>query len=58
MINLLAKRVQYRDCLANGWILEDFPKTRQQAITMARKGLLPSNVLYLRGDLKKTFQRA
>jgi adenylate kinase family enzyme len=28
MVTLLAKRLQAKDCLANGWILEDFPRTR------------------------------
>lgn len=28
MISLLCKRTQSRDCLQNGWIIEDFPKTR------------------------------
>lgn len=31
MIQLLAKRTQQKDCLQNGWILEDFPKTKLQA---------------------------
>lgn len=28
LINLLLKRIQFKDCQTNGWILEDFPKTR------------------------------
>jgi adenylate/nucleoside-diphosphate kinase len=31
MINLLRKRIQQRDCLERGWVLEDFPKTKFHA---------------------------
>jgi len=31
MVTLLAKRLKAKDCLANGFILEDFPRTRGQA---------------------------
>jgi adenylate kinase family enzyme len=31
MVILLAKRIRSKDCLANGWVLEDFPRTRAQA---------------------------
>jgi adenylate kinase len=46
-INLLLKRIAYKDCVLNGWILEDFPKTRNQAVMMTRKGIVPTNVFYL-----------
>jgi adenylate kinase family enzyme len=28
LVSLLLKRVQMKDCTQNGWVLEDFPKTR------------------------------
>jgi adenylate kinase family enzyme len=28
MVSLLAKRLQAKDCLQNGYIIEDFPRTR------------------------------
>lgn len=28
LVSLLLKRVQMKDCQTNGWVLEDFPKTR------------------------------
>lgn len=31
MVTLLAKRLKEKDVLANGFILEDFPRTRGQA---------------------------
>jgi adenylate kinase family enzyme len=41
MVTLLAKRLKAKDCLANGFILEDFPRTRGQAQQMARMGITP-----------------
>lgn len=29
LTNLIYKRTQMKDCLANGWILEDYPQTRE-----------------------------
>lgn len=48
LVALLAKRLKAKDCLKYGWIIEDFPRTRQQAIYMARNGINPSNVFHLR----------
>ena len=28
LVSLLIKRVQMKDCMSNGWVLEDFPKSR------------------------------
>jgi adenylate kinase family enzyme len=28
LLDLILRRVQMRDCLENGWILENYPKTR------------------------------
>lgn len=28
LIQLIGKRIERRDCRENGWVLEDFPKTR------------------------------
>ena len=48
MINLLMKRIQFKDCQTRGWILEDFPKTKNQALFLAKRGLVPSNIIHLR----------
>lgn len=29
LVRLIVKRLQCKDVMANGWVLEDFPKTRQ-----------------------------
>lgn len=31
LVNLLTKRMMFEDCQTNGFILEDFPRTRNQA---------------------------
>lgn len=57
LIGILAKRLKAKDCLKNGWIIEDFPRTRQQAMLMARSGINPANVFHLRISHKEVFQR-
>jgi adenylate kinase family enzyme len=48
MVSLLIKRVQMKDCQLNGWVLEDFPKTRNQAMFMAKRGIVPTNVFLMK----------
>ncbi len=57
MIALLQKRTQSKDCLQNGWILEDFPKTKLQAQMMAQAGLNPTNVLFIRISNEEVYSR-
>lgn len=47
LVQLIQKRVEMSDCASKGWVLEGFPHTRAQAILMAKKSLLPSNVVML-----------
>lgn len=47
LIQLIIKRVQDRDCLEKGWMLEDFPKTRAQAVAFARANIQPATVVNL-----------
>lgn len=35
LVKLLYRRLQQRDVRRNGWILENFPNTREQAVLMA-----------------------
>jgi len=53
----LAKRLQARDCLANGWVIEDFPRTRAQAAQMARLGVVPANVFLVRVSVEEVYLR-
>lgn len=45
------------DCARKGWVLEGFPHTRAQAILMAKKSLLPSNVIVLNIPLETVYKR-
>lgn len=38
-------------------MLEDFPKTRNQAIMLAKRGIVPTNVFHIRTDIEETYKR-
>ena len=57
MVNLLAKRLKTKDVMSNGWILEDFPRTRGQAQQMARIGISPNNVFLTRIAPEEVYKR-
>lgn len=57
MVTLLAKRLKCKDCLAKGYVLEDFPKTRGQAAAMARAGVNPANVVHIRISHEEVYRR-
>jgi len=57
MVTLLSKRLKCKDCLANGYVLEDFPKTRGQAAAMARAGVNPANVFHIRISHEEVYKR-
>jgi adenylate/nucleoside-diphosphate kinase len=55
LVNLLYKRIQMTDVFRNGFILEDFPKTRNQSVMLARKGIAPSAVFCMRGPTELAY---
>lgn len=57
LVSLIVKRVQMKDCTANGWVLEDFPKTRNQAMFLAKRGIVPTNVFLMRQTIEETYKR-
>ena len=38
--------------------MEDFPKTRNQALFLAKRGIVPSNVIMLRTPISESFNRS
>lgn len=58
LIQLLCKRLERRDCRENGWVLEDFPKTRMQAKMMAQNGIVPTNVFDLDIPYAEVFKKS
>lgn len=57
LVSLVIKRVQMADCTSRGWVLEDFPKTRNQAMFLAKRGVVPTNVLYMKQSVEETYRR-
>ena len=57
IVSLIIKRVQMADCVSRGWVLEDFPKTRNQAMFLAKRGIVPTNVFYMRQSVEETYKR-
>lgn len=41
VVKLLQKRIQMKDCIDNGWILEGFPKTFKQCQLLVQNGIIP-----------------
>jgi adenylate kinase family enzyme len=58
IIQILSKRLERRDCREKGWVLEDFPKTRQQARMMAQRGIVPSNVFNLDMPIAEVYHKS
>jgi len=57
LVRLIVKRLQCKDVMANGWVLEDFPKTRQQAAFLGRHGVTPNNVFHMRISSAEVYKR-
>lgn len=58
-VELIAQRVQQKDCIERGWILDSFPQTISQARLLAQKGIIPNCVLSMQlndMDVKKRVQ--
>jgi len=56
-VKLVLQRVQKADCQLNGFVLEDFPRTQEEATLLARKSLIPHNVFYIDHPLENSFTR-
>lgn len=46
-----------RDCQENGWVLEGYPKTREQAKEFVLKVQKPTNVIYLQVPFSEVYKR-
>ncbi|KXJ18707.1 adenylate kinase 8 [Exaiptasia diaphana] len=46
-INLLKERLQNKDCISKGWLLEGFPHTREQALALQSEGIIPKHFVLL-----------
>merc|ERR1719494_456788 len=43
----LKERIEKHDCVDKGWLLEDIPSTRQQALFLQASGIFPKHVVLL-----------
>ena len=57
MMDLIKRRIQMRDCQENGWVMEGYPKTREQAKEFVLKVQKPSNVIYLQVPFSEVYKR-
>lgn len=57
LVSMISLRVQYSDCVRYGYLLEDFPKTADQAAILGDFGIIPDYVFYLEMDSEKCYDR-
>jgi len=58
LVDLVVKRINEKDCVQRGWLLDAFPQTRDQAIMLLKKGVRPTNVIHLQLPVEKSYQRS
>ncbi|XP_061434743.1 LOW QUALITY PROTEIN: adenylate kinase 8-like [Lethenteron reissneri] len=46
-VRLVQDRLTENDCIKQGWLIEDFPQTRPQALLLQEKGIAPRHVVML-----------
>ena len=47
MVEMIFKRVQFSDWVTNGFLLEDFPKTKNKAEMLTSNGIVPDIIFYI-----------
>lgn len=47
MIGMVKNRLAQKDCQENGWLLDGFPRTGEQARALTEAGIVPQKVLCL-----------
>jgi adenylate/nucleoside-diphosphate kinase len=58
LVELVRMRLEFSDCVEKGFIFENFPATREQALLMYKKGIHPDLVLYEATSTYEIKQRA
>ena len=56
IVELIARRVQMADCVLNGWVLQDFPKTKDEAVLMNQRGLIPMKIFCVDQELEASYK--
>ncbi|KAF6721086.1 Adenylate kinase 8 [Oryzias melastigma] len=47
LVQIVQQRLQKVDCLTKGWVLQEIPKTRLQALSLQQAGILPKHLVML-----------
>jgi adenylate kinase len=47
VIDLVAEKLQTKECLERGWLLDGFPRTVEQAMSLTALGAKPDAFIYL-----------
>ncbi|CAL1545587.1 unnamed protein product [Lymnaea stagnalis] len=58
LVKILTERIQLPDCMKKGWILEGFPRTREQALAMQESGIFPKHCIVLEAPDTVLVERA
>ncbi|CAF0826696.1 unnamed protein product [Brachionus calyciflorus] len=57
-VKIIRHRVEEYDCVRKGWILENFPETRPQALALLSSGIFPKHTVVLTGEDSMLLERA
>lgn len=55
---LIKTRVSEHDCVRRGWVLTDFPNTKDQAISLLSNGIMPKHTVVLQAPDSVLIERA
>ncbi len=56
-IEMLQSRIQMKDCCQHGWVLDGFPQTRNQAVLLAKAGIIPDNCFVIQVPIEEVYNR-
>jgi adenylate kinase family enzyme len=56
-IEMLKARIALKDCTENGWVLDGYPQTRAQAVSMAQAGIVPDSVFQVNVPIEEVYNR-
>jgi adenylate kinase len=55
---IIKQRTEDYDCTRKGWILENFPQTREQSLALLASGVMPKHTIVLQGADSMLIERA
>ena len=55
---MIKSRVTEHDCVRKGWILSDFPQTKEQTLAILSNGIIPKHTVILQAPDSVLIERA